>query len=73
MSVSPEDYTCDDHIEMPTNYIAWHGHADWLKGHGYKQRKCSDCGLWTIVLRKDGTLVHSSCHEMKVASERRSR
>lgn len=60
-----DTYTCEDHTEMPSGYVSWHHHADWFKNHGYKQRKCGDCGLWAIVLRKDGSLVHSSYHEMK--------
>lgn len=45
--------TCDDHVEGPDNYSAWH---EWAKRHAktHVQSRCDECGLWAIWTPKVG-------------------
>jgi hypothetical protein len=44
-------YPCDDHMDGPDGYLAWH---DWAKrmGQTHYQLRCGGCGLYKIWIRK---------------------
>lgn len=49
---SPDDTSdCpqrDQHTPAPKGYVAWHEWAARMNYYGWRQRKCPDCGLYTI-------------------------
>lgn len=49
----PHEQPCaDKHTWCPTGYVHWHTWAE-KKAKTHEQRRCPDCGLWAIWVRKE--------------------